>query len=263
MLKKVVLPAPLGPMIETIERGLTLKETSSTATRPPKALVTCSVASSASAEPLPALMTRASMDLPAAPRARPRRCRQLELAPALRQQALGSQHHHQHEQEAEHPEGDLGEGEVEPERVELALDELAVEHVGDEPVVEEAERDRAEHHPPDAAQPAEDDHREDEDREAELELVGVDAVVEGAEERARDAAEGAARGVGEQLGLDERHAHAGRGDLVLAQRDPGAAEARVAQPEVHEQHHEHEREHAPVVRAAGRSRSRTRRRSAG
>jgi hypothetical protein len=52
MLKKVVLPAPLGPMIDTIERGLTWKETSSTATRPPKALVTCSVASSVSAAPL-------------------------------------------------------------------------------------------------------------------------------------------------------------------------------------------------------------------
>ena len=40
MLKKVVLPAPLGPMIETIERGFTTNDTSSTATRPPNALVT-------------------------------------------------------------------------------------------------------------------------------------------------------------------------------------------------------------------------------
>ena len=50
MLKNVVLPAPFGSMIETIERGLTSNETSSTATRPPNDLVTCSVASSASAD---------------------------------------------------------------------------------------------------------------------------------------------------------------------------------------------------------------------
>jgi hypothetical protein len=36
MLKNVVLPAPLGPMMETIERGAIWKSTLSTATRPPK-----------------------------------------------------------------------------------------------------------------------------------------------------------------------------------------------------------------------------------
>ena len=36
MLKNVVLPAPLGPMIETIERGGIEKSMPSTATRPPK-----------------------------------------------------------------------------------------------------------------------------------------------------------------------------------------------------------------------------------
>ena len=40
MLKNVVLPAPLGPMIETIERRGMSKLTSSTATSPPKALLT-------------------------------------------------------------------------------------------------------------------------------------------------------------------------------------------------------------------------------
>ena len=44
MLKKVVLPAPLGPMIETIERGATLIEMSLTATRPPNTFVTPTVA---------------------------------------------------------------------------------------------------------------------------------------------------------------------------------------------------------------------------
>ena len=44
MLKKVVLPAPLGPMIDTIDRGLIEKDTSSTATSPPKILETSSAA---------------------------------------------------------------------------------------------------------------------------------------------------------------------------------------------------------------------------
>src|SRR5919112_6285045 len=46
MLKNVVLPAPLGPMIETIECSGIENETSLTATSPPNVLETCSVASS-------------------------------------------------------------------------------------------------------------------------------------------------------------------------------------------------------------------------
>src|SRR2546428_13449708 len=40
MLKNVVLPAPLGPMIETIDRRGIAKSTSDTATRPPKTFET-------------------------------------------------------------------------------------------------------------------------------------------------------------------------------------------------------------------------------
>jgi hypothetical protein len=44
MLKKVVFPAPLGPMIETIARRGIENSTSLTAIRPPNALVTsCAV----------------------------------------------------------------------------------------------------------------------------------------------------------------------------------------------------------------------------
>ena len=46
MLKNVVLPAPLGPMIETIERSGIENVTSLTATRPPNDFDTPSVASS-------------------------------------------------------------------------------------------------------------------------------------------------------------------------------------------------------------------------
>ena len=52
MLKKVVFPAPLGPMIETIDRCGMANDTSPTATRPPNALVMLRASSSGSA-PLP------------------------------------------------------------------------------------------------------------------------------------------------------------------------------------------------------------------
>ena len=42
MLKNVVLPAPLGPMIETIDPSGMSIETSLTARRPPNSLDTCS-----------------------------------------------------------------------------------------------------------------------------------------------------------------------------------------------------------------------------
>ncbi|CFP64971.1 Uncharacterised protein [Bordetella pertussis] len=38
MLNRVVLPAPLGPMTDTISPGSTLKATSCTARRPPKVM---------------------------------------------------------------------------------------------------------------------------------------------------------------------------------------------------------------------------------
>ena len=70
-----------------------------------------------------------------------------------------------------------------------------------------------------------------------------------AEEGAGHTAERPAGGVGQQLGPHERHAHAGGRHLVLAHGDPGAAEPRVAQAEVHEQHQRHHAEGQPVVRS--------------
>ena len=46
-----------------------------------------------------------------------------------------------------------------------------------------------------------------------------------------DAAERGADAVGQQLGAHDRDARARRRALVVAQRDPRAAEARVAQPD--------------------------------
>src|SRR4029453_5352987 len=87
-LKKVVLPAPLGPMIEAVCPSSRVKSMESSAVRPPKRLV----------------MPRASRmtAMPSAGLARP--VGELAVAPARGQDALGSEDHHEHEDQAEyHP----------------------------------------------------------------------------------------------------------------------------------------------------------------
>src|SRR4051812_40515479 len=115
MLKKVVLPAPLGPMIDTIERSGTLKVTSLTAVRPPNCLVTfcASSASGPSRPPGSSVVSVAAMS---------HRHRddgllalgfvELGLAPALRDQALWPHDHHDHQQEPVDRERDLRDVEV-------------------------------------------------------------------------------------------------------------------------------------------------------
>src|SRR4051794_3574122 len=191
MLKNVVLPAPLGPMIETIECCGIENETSFTATRPPNVLETASVASSAGRSPSPVgaggaatgtVIARRS--LPSAGRrrssndalswladleravARADALGELQRSSSFREQALRPQDHDDEDEEAEDAEVQDREVEVQPD---LVRD--AVEHLRDEVRVDERQQDRAEDHPPDGAQAAEDDHREQEDREAELELI--------------------------------------------------------------------------------------------
>ena len=122
MLKNVVLPAPLGPMIETIERSGTANVTSLTAVRPPNCLVT--FAASRTGGRSAARRARASRGGVCGAHAGARRVDglvvldalvELLLAPPLGQQALGSQDHHDHQQEPEDREGDLGRVEVQPE----------------------------------------------------------------------------------------------------------------------------------------------------
>ena len=113
MLKNVVLPAPLGPMIETIERSGIANETSLTATRPPKIFDTDSVSSSvvAPAPPVAAgadagvLMAGARVDVGLGLRAdrvaRADALGQLDRASSLGQQALRAQDHDEQDEEAE------------------------------------------------------------------------------------------------------------------------------------------------------------------
>ena len=110
MLKNVVLPAPLGPMIETIdllgivERDVVDRDEAAEDLRD---------ARGASRTPSPALRGTALGAHAAVAHARRTSSRasvgadalgELELAPSLGKQALRAQHHHDHEQEAEDPE---------------------------------------------------------------------------------------------------------------------------------------------------------------
>src|SRR5688572_19628044 len=96
-LKNVVLPAPLGPISETIPFSGTVKSTSLTAVRPPKRFVIPRASRSAISAPHRVevfVARRAAFHLVGV---------QLHPAPAVRDKALRPQDHHRQQEEAEDP----------------------------------------------------------------------------------------------------------------------------------------------------------------
>ena len=170
-----------------------------------------------------------------------------KLSPPRGHESLREQQHHEHDDQAVDPRGDRGQVEVQAE----ARREVE-EDVGQQVVVEHRQQDRGEDDAADRPEPAEHDHREDEDREREPELARVDDRQVGGEEGAGDPAERRARAVGQQLRAGDRDADRRGGLLVVAQGDPRAADAGVAQVHVDHQHdgHEHEREPVPGRRSS-------------
>src|SRR3954468_13925025 len=234
MLKNVVLPAPFGPMSETIALAGTLNSTSSTATRPPNSLRRNSVRSSgsgASGTGDLVVVERLVVNL---------RVVHLPRDAGARYQPLGPEEHDDDDDHAEDPE--LVERHVEM-RVEVRVDPRA--DVRQPFAVEIREEARTDDDAGDAAHAAEDDHAEDEDGDLEEEVVGERAALVGRVERPCDAAEERARSVRPRLRPHERDAHGRRRRLVLANRDPGASEPRVAQPHRAEDGDEHEPERGP------------------
>src|SRR5215216_6802987 len=98
MLKKVVLPAPFGPMSETIEACGIVKSTSFVAIRPPNSFRTCSATSRSVIAQLAIRVAALEADVVQ------RRVADAELQlrppPPLRDQPLGSQEHHRHDDHA-------------------------------------------------------------------------------------------------------------------------------------------------------------------
>src|SRR3954452_19444857 len=74
------------------------------------------------------------------------------------------------------------------------------------------------------------------DRERELEHAGVDEGEVRGEEGPGHPAERGAGGIGEELRPRDRDPGARGGALVVAEGDPGPADARVAQPQVDDEH---------------------------
>ncbi len=112
-------------------------------------------------------------------------------------------------------------------------------------LVQVGEERAADDHAPDVPHPAEDDHAEDEHRDVEVEVAGERRALEDGVVRAGDAAEERAARVRPRLRPHQRDAHRRRGGLVLADRDPGAAEPRVLQPQRAEDREEQQHDRGP------------------
>ena len=118
MLKSVVLPAPLGPITETIERSGMSIDTPPTAIRPPNLLTTFSTRMIAGATGVGArrhIATPPALGSLQLEDARVHLAREFDPSSPLGEQALRAQNHHDHQQEAEDPDVEVGQVEVEPE----------------------------------------------------------------------------------------------------------------------------------------------------
>src|SRR6187551_2706707 len=213
MLKKVVFPAPFGPIRLTILPWGMVKSTSSTATRPPNSLRNCSTwTMSLMLEVIERLVVDSHLEL--------------GLPPSTGYQALGPEQHHHHQDDAEDPE--------------LVLRHLDVQRqvlvqpcagIRQSLAVEVGEEGGAEDDAPDVPHAAEDDHAEDEHGDVEVEVLRKRRALEGRVVRAREAAEERAAGIRPRLRPHQGDTHRRRRDLVLTDRDPGAPEPGVAEPQ--------------------------------
>src|SRR5215210_677822 len=97
MLKNVVLPAPFGPIRETIERSSIVKSTSLTATRPPNRLLTLVARRMGSGAGIVERLLDAGDGRGGGRLGAP----QLGLTLGAGEDALGAEQHHQHQGQAE------------------------------------------------------------------------------------------------------------------------------------------------------------------
>src|SRR5712692_10846728 len=256
-LNKVVLPAPLGPMRANTSPFGTSKVTSSTATRPPKRLVT----------PLSERMTSGAWELTRLVPGSSRDCHRLVVNAPLellgpqpaRQKALRAQ---EHDADQDQPEQDELEAADELPDPRPPVGDSVVEGIqsqglgerrcllrggGQEVVQDIVEEEPADHRAWDVAHAPQDDHREDRDRHDEREVVRAHQRELGSVEGPGEPAERSADGKGEQFGADRVHAHRRRRGLVFPDRHPGSAQARaveVVDPE-HGRDHQDEDQHVP------------------
>src|SRR4029077_10800281 len=262
MLKSVVLPAPLGPMIDEMPRS-TAKSTPWSAVSPPNRFVTPRASKRAGTVADSTTQPRAVSQ-----RRAPASMSELTLATARGEDPLRAEDHHEDEDDAEHHPLVLGGLElgreigeavaedrdtrvlelVEPERE--SLQDLKIQHGHDG-----GPDDR----PGNRAHPAQDDHGEDADRLEEGERLRVDENLLGREQNAHHAGERRAAGERHELHAHERHAHGPRGQLVLADGLPRPADARILEPAVDDDDRHHDEQGEEIEELAVRKAERRRR----
>src|SRR6266545_2297068 len=235
-LKKVVLPAPLGPIRLTMPPPGMVKLTLSTATSPPKRTVISSARRASGVPVSTSIVLAVAQHQPGA---------------ALRQEALPPEQHHQHQRAAEDQEAVRREVDVGAERGVEGGAQLRQPGR-----VEPGEQEGAQHDAPHVAHATEDHHREQRDRDGELEPVRQDPADVGGERDTRHAAGHRADAVGGELGAHQRYPHSAGGQLVLADGQPGTTQPTLPQAKRHEedeqgQHQEDEVSREVVERAEG------------
>jgi hypothetical protein len=123
-----------------------------------------------------------------------------------------------------------------------------VVRVGGEEEVERAHQEAPGDDPPDVPESADDHHGEHDDRDAEVELPRIDRLENRGVDRPSEPGERGAEAEGEELGRHQIDAHERGGDLILAHRHPGPAEARVAHADAEEDGEQPDRQDQPVPR---------------
>src|SRR6476469_1180990 len=267
-LKQVVLPAPLGPMRPRISPVLMWNETPSSAVTPPNLRVTSSTSSILPLGRSATSSTEMSTDVSgvaavsgASTVSSSTRVPLVSLAlscwsgvgavsdtsgsfhvelvgfllggllgphrPPRRHQDLRPEDGQRHEGEAEEQEAGVGE---------------EAELLGSP-----GEQGRSDHDTPAVALTADDDHRHEEHGVEDGEVVRVDELLLGGEERTREATDGRTGRERQQLEAERRHTHELGGVLVLTGGLPGPADARVLHAPVEEEHDEHQGQCQPVV----------------
>src|SRR5918994_4482679 len=214
------------------------KSTSLTATRPPKVLVIPRASRMVWALPVSSGTARGPYRVAGSGIL----VVQLLGALAVGDDAFGTQDHHEDKEEAEQQEVVLRDVRLGERRNPDSVADGVNPHVylRQQVEVEALQDDRAENHAIDVPHASEDDHTENEDRDVEREGVGEDVLYERAVEGARDASEDRSKGVGPELRRHRVDAHGRGGGLVLAHRDPGAAQPRVPEAYVDVDRDEHE-----------------------
>ena len=284
MLKKVVLPAPLGPIRLTIAPRGIVKSTSLTATSPPNRLVQpvatsrSSTAAAVIAAP-PATRDRLSAALRSAVGSRlssaissstmisSLTARLSAVVPGLfgghadpvhlclraldREQALGSLDHHDREHDPEDQvvvgrQAEVGQ-QLDPGRIAEGVERVVDDVLAQEPqqrLIDVLDDEGADDDAPERADPAEDDDHDHEDRHVEVEALREDRRLIGAGERPREAREARAQRERQQLAGDGVDAHRRGRRLVLADGHPGATELGVAEPRADDEGQRQQGRHA-------------------